>query len=44
VNVTKGGIDLAEADGVVPSDTENLSNRFKIVKIASNKPFKKGSF
>ncbi|XP_047739512.1 TSC22 domain family protein 1 isoform X1 [Hyalella azteca] len=42
VNVTKGGIALAEADGVVPSDTENLSNRFKIVKIASNKPFKKG--
>ena len=42
VNVTQGGIALAEPDGVVSSDSENLLNRFKIVKIASNKPFKKG--
>lgn len=34
---------LAEADGaVLPSDADNLTNRFKIVKIASNKPIKKG--
>ena len=43
VNVTTGGIAIAEAEGgVTGNDTENLSSRFKIVKIASNKPFKKG--
>lgn len=42
MSMTKGGIALAEPDGVVTSDTENLSNRFKIVKIQSNKTIKKG--
>lgn len=41
VNVTEGGIALAKADGE-HDDVNHWQNRFKIVKIDSNEPFKRG--
>ncbi|XP_069958398.1 protein bunched, class 2/F/G isoform isoform X3 [Cherax quadricarinatus] len=41
VNVTEGGIALAKADGE-SDDVNHWQNRFKIVKIDSNEPFKRG--
>ncbi|XP_047472557.1 TSC22 domain family protein 2-like isoform X2 [Penaeus chinensis] len=41
VNVTEGGIALAKADGE-SDDVDHWQNRFKIVKIDSNEPFKRG--
>ncbi|KAK4300220.1 hypothetical protein Pmani_027559 [Petrolisthes manimaculis] len=41
VNVTEGGIALAKAD-VESDDVNHWQNRFKIVKIDSNEPFKRG--
>ncbi|XP_066947510.1 protein bunched, class 2/F/G isoform-like isoform X4 [Macrobrachium rosenbergii] len=41
VNVTEGGIALAKADGD-SDDVDHWQNRFKIVKIDSNEPFKRG--
>lgn len=41
VNVTEGGIALAKADGE-SVDVNHWQNRFKIVKIDSNEPFKRG--
>ncbi|KAB7497870.1 Protein bunched, class 2/F/G isoform [Armadillidium nasatum] len=41
VNVTEGGLALAKADGE-PDDLDNWQKRFKIVKIDSTEPFKRG--
>ncbi|CAL4156097.1 unnamed protein product, partial [Meganyctiphanes norvegica] len=41
VNVTEGGLALAKADGE-SDDVDDWHNRFKIVKIDSNEPFKRG--
>ena len=41
VNVTEGGIALAKADGE-SDEVDHWQNRFKIVKIDSNEPFKRG--